>query len=480
MKINRRHRIAQIKSAHHQFKYKQKEPFQYTALNDEEHHCLNCGAVYTGNFCPRCGQSAKTARIKWKSIAAGFLAIFDIEEKSFFSTLWQLLWRPGQLVSDYLDGKRVVYFRPFKMIIMLAIVLALFDHFDGVGSLWEKTLADDSSTFFHWFQQWSQSHAGWAFMIQVFFLLMPTWMLFRFAPRHKRHNIPEGAYIQAYLCIIMVQVSVLSLLFGDWAVLFALLYYYLVYQGVFGYKVWGTLWRLAVAITVAGTTIILLCMCVDLYRHNPVPQEDIYRTIINFTAAHALMIGGWFISRRTERKPSVKRKVVMRDYKQLYADGEKAETILMLKAKEMIKSYYGIVKRENRQDQPETIGDYTLDLVGQIYDDYCDFLVGWWKTMRPKDTYTYTPSQDYRQQLAETEDWDKLVTAYQNAVKRTLWERISLSNYKDVAQYKLMLRRYSRRLLIMLQEDFLEQMSKKTRKRRKPDSDRQRKKKTSN
>ncbi len=458
---------ARIKSAYLRFRHKQKEPFRYAEISEVTHHCLNCGAVYNGNYCPRCGQSAKTARIKWKSIVIGFLAIFDIEEESFFSTLWQLLWRPGQLVSDYLNGKRVVYFRPYKMVIMLSIALALFDHFDGMDSVFEMVLAEESSTFFYQFQEWSQTHAGWAFMIQSLFLLMPTWLLFHFSPKHKHHNLPEGSYIQAYLCIIMVQVSTLSFFIRDWAILFFLIYYYLVYKEVFGYDIWGTVWRLFVAIAVAGTDIILLCLLVDLYRHSPVLTEDLIEILVNYTIAHILLIAGYLVSRHTERKPQVKRKVVVRDYKQLYAEGQPVNTILMLKAKEMIKSYYGIVKRENRMDQPETVGTYTLDLIEQIYKDYCNFLCDMWPTIRPQDTLTYAPSEDYRQILADTEEYKQLYAAYQDAVKRTLWERITLSNYKDVAQYKLLLRRYSRHLLIMLQEDFLNRLSMQEEKREK-------------
>ena len=46
----------------HQFRTWQRTPISVAPLRDEQHVCLNCGDSFDGNFCPRCGQDAKTKR----------------------------------------------------------------------------------------------------------------------------------------------------------------------------------------------------------------------------------------------------------------------------------------------------------------------------------------------------------------------------------------------------------------------------------
>lgn len=84
--------------------------------------CLNCGEIYTGNYCPRCGQSRTTSRYHWsnalKNIAGGFFNI----DSGFGRTLIDLLYRPGHLMREFIGGKRAPYFRPFQMLFILAAI----------------------------------------------------------------------------------------------------------------------------------------------------------------------------------------------------------------------------------------------------------------------------------------------------------------------------------------------------------------------
>ena len=45
-----------------------------------------------------------------------------------------------------------------------------------------------------------------------------------------------------------------------------------------------------------------------------------------------------------------------------------------------------------------------------------------------------------------------------SAVRRTLWERLTKTNHKDVTYYKGMLHECSRNLLLLMREDFLEEV----------------------
>lgn len=57
------------------------------------------------------------------------------------------------------------------------------------------------------------------------------------------------------------------------------------------------------------------------------------------------------------------------------------------------------------------------------------------------------------------DDWEGLETAYRSAEQRTLWERITKSNHKDVAYYKGLLYNYTKDHLMVMCIDFLEEIT---------------------
>lgn len=44
----------------------EKQPHQVAPLSEDE--CATCGTSYEGNYCPRCGQSAKIGRYSFKNL----------------------------------------------------------------------------------------------------------------------------------------------------------------------------------------------------------------------------------------------------------------------------------------------------------------------------------------------------------------------------------------------------------------------------
>ena len=92
-------------------------------LGDKSHKCLNCGQEFVGNFCPRCSQSAETkSNVGWKTLANSVMDAFGLDTSPLLRTFWHLLWRPGHLISDYLNGKRQMCAPPLSTFIM-AIML---------------------------------------------------------------------------------------------------------------------------------------------------------------------------------------------------------------------------------------------------------------------------------------------------------------------------------------------------------------------
>ena len=120
-KFNLKEKIRQI----HEW---QLTPPEVAPNTEEEHECLNSHEHYTGNFCPRCGQPATTARFTWKVAVANFVDAYGLGERGMFRSMGNLLIRPGYLILDYLRGMRASYFAPFKMYFLLFAVSLLVTH----------------------------------------------------------------------------------------------------------------------------------------------------------------------------------------------------------------------------------------------------------------------------------------------------------------------------------------------------------------
>jgi len=90
--------------------------------------CLNCENVYAGNFCPNCGQKKNTHRLTFKSILHDIPhSVFHVD-KGLLHTFIELLIRPGRLLRNYIDGKRVNYFAPFAYLFFMSAVSSFIVH----------------------------------------------------------------------------------------------------------------------------------------------------------------------------------------------------------------------------------------------------------------------------------------------------------------------------------------------------------------
>ena len=81
--------------------------------------CRNCGHTFTGNFCPRCGQTRSVYRFRLKHAAGNILrSLFRVDGK-FGRTLIALLYRPGHLMRDFMQGRRANHSMPLQTLFLL-------------------------------------------------------------------------------------------------------------------------------------------------------------------------------------------------------------------------------------------------------------------------------------------------------------------------------------------------------------------------
>ena len=106
----------------------QKLPHVVAPLSNTQCKCACCGTEYVGNFCPRCGQSASVRRFSLKQAFDLFLDVWDVNNRSVFRTMRDMLLRPGYMIRDYLNGMQAGYFSPFKMFFLLATLSLLVEN----------------------------------------------------------------------------------------------------------------------------------------------------------------------------------------------------------------------------------------------------------------------------------------------------------------------------------------------------------------
>lgn len=127
----------------------------------------------------------------------------------------------------------------------------------------------------------------------------------------------------------------------------------------------------------------------------------------------------------------------------------------------LLNKYFGNLVKEAAIDCPETIGEYTKDLPLKIEEEYRMFLEKLWKEHAPDDlkgTPLVLEEQKLRKLMTD-DDRELIDAAHKDATERTLRERITKSNHKDVTYYKGLLQEYTRDLLMVMREDFLEEIT---------------------
>ena len=91
----------------------------------KEKNCLNCGTTVVGRYCHVCGQeNVEPKESMWQLVAHFFNDITHFDGK-FFSTLKDLLFRPGFLPREYMNGRRASYLNPVRMYIFTSFIFFL-------------------------------------------------------------------------------------------------------------------------------------------------------------------------------------------------------------------------------------------------------------------------------------------------------------------------------------------------------------------
>lgn len=89
--------------------------------------CLNCEQPISDRdkFCSNCGQVNDTSPLSLKQYFSEYLAGFFSFDNRFLKTLFPLLFKPGKVTKEYVEGKRMRYVNPFQLYLHVTIVFFL-------------------------------------------------------------------------------------------------------------------------------------------------------------------------------------------------------------------------------------------------------------------------------------------------------------------------------------------------------------------
>ena len=290
-----------IKRHINRFRAWQRNPIQFSDQGLEEHCCANCGHTYSGNYCPVCGQKAGDKRITWRLVGQNFLKAWGIDSRSLPNTLLQLILRPGYLIGDYLDGRRRVSYPPVNMLFVVAVFYLIITRMFGITRLEHFSYSDfpAKKAILVDIFNWMIDNPEWGMMSFTLFFIIPTWFFFRFAPRHSYHTFAEGILIQIYMAtIVLITTFISNITYPHILPALIIVYYYFTYRQLFGYRFWGTLWRLLLSMVVAFWGIVLSMSIVINIGSSTFNVSGFFRALAIIVV---LLSAGYLISRRTAK-----------------------------------------------------------------------------------------------------------------------------------------------------------------------------------
>ncbi|MEO6220736.1 MAG: DUF3667 domain-containing protein [Ginsengibacter sp.] len=103
-----------------------------------ERNCLNCGTYVVGKYCHICGQeNIEPKESAWHLLVHLFEDITHFDGK-FFTSMKELILKPGFLSVEYMKGRRARYLNPLRMYLFTSFIFFLV--FFSIYKIEENTL----------------------------------------------------------------------------------------------------------------------------------------------------------------------------------------------------------------------------------------------------------------------------------------------------------------------------------------------------
>lgn len=95
--------------------------------NTRGNTCLNCEREISveDNFCPHCGQVNDLKKISLKQYLSAYFDDFLSFDSRLLNTVVALIFKPGYVTKNYVEGRRMAYINPFRLYINITILFFL-------------------------------------------------------------------------------------------------------------------------------------------------------------------------------------------------------------------------------------------------------------------------------------------------------------------------------------------------------------------
>ncbi|MGI4720477.1 MAG: DUF3667 domain-containing protein [Janthinobacterium lividum] len=97
--------------------------------------CKNCDAATSGNYCHQCGQATHLHVPSAREFLHEFIAHYVALEGKLWRSLKLLLFKPGFLSREYIEGRRVRYIEPLRLYLTFSIIFFALFKMSGVEIL---------------------------------------------------------------------------------------------------------------------------------------------------------------------------------------------------------------------------------------------------------------------------------------------------------------------------------------------------------
>ena len=184
-------------------------------------NCKNCDNPLTGKFCSNCGQKSETHAISLTTLLHDLQHDFFHFDKGILYTSKQLFTRPGEVVRNFILGKRVNYVKPIALVIFLCTLYGILTHlldidiFKAMSKNLDSQFAatnEASRSFaknFNNFFQWVSTHIAVTTLFTIPFYAIGS----RFVFKKSGYNYFEHLVLNAYINCQFLIINLLTLPF---------------------------------------------------------------------------------------------------------------------------------------------------------------------------------------------------------------------------------------------------------------------------
>jgi hypothetical protein len=140
--------------------------------------CKNCTHTFEGNFCANCGQKTNTKRLDWQYVYDELKYTFLHVNNGLLFTAKQLYIRPGYMVREFIEGKRVKHYKPILMVFVLAGIMGLALHYIKLENLISDYNTGSPEVTVKTFR-WISAHYTIVELLLLPIISLASWITFR-------------------------------------------------------------------------------------------------------------------------------------------------------------------------------------------------------------------------------------------------------------------------------------------------------------